>query len=121
MTTPLGKFLRKLRIDQGELLRDMANKLDVSSAFLSSVENGKKKMPENWKTKILEVYQLNANKKNEFYEAVELSSNVIKLNIEGATESNQELAILFARHFVSLDYETTDQIKKILVKYGEGN
>ena len=52
MLTSLGKFLRKLRIDIGETLRDMADKLSVSSAFLSAVENGKKKMPESWFAKI---------------------------------------------------------------------
>lgn len=40
--TSLGKFLRKLRIDRGKLLRTMSNKLGISMSFLSSVENGKK-------------------------------------------------------------------------------
>ena len=31
MLTSLGKFLRKLRIDQGEILKDMADKLGVQS------------------------------------------------------------------------------------------
>lgn len=43
MITPIGKFLRKLRIDTGEILKDMAEKLHVSPSFLSAVENGKKK------------------------------------------------------------------------------
>ena len=42
MITSLGRFLRKLRIDQGEILKDMADKLGVSVSFLSAVENGKK-------------------------------------------------------------------------------
>ena len=44
MITPIGKFLRKLRIDTGEILKDMAEKLHVSPSFLSAVENGKKKI-----------------------------------------------------------------------------
>ena len=48
MITPIGKFLRKLRIDTGEILKDMAEKLHVSPSFLSAVENGKKKMPSTW-------------------------------------------------------------------------
>ena len=43
MLTSIGRFLRKLRIDHGEILKDMADALGVSSAFLSAVENGKKK------------------------------------------------------------------------------
>ena len=49
MLTNFGKFCRKLRIDKGELLYDMAQRLKVSSAFLSKVENGKAKPPEEWK------------------------------------------------------------------------
>lgn len=45
MLTGIGKFLRKLRIDNEEILKDMADALGVSSAFLSAVENGRKKMP----------------------------------------------------------------------------
>ena len=45
MLTSIGKFFRKLRIDEGEILKDMAEKLGVSVSFLSAVENGKKRMP----------------------------------------------------------------------------
>ena len=45
MITAFGKFLRNLRMDIGELLLQMAEKLDVSPAFLSGVENGKRKIP----------------------------------------------------------------------------
>ena len=43
MATTLGVFLRKLRLANDEILKDMAKNLGVSSAFLSAVENGKKK------------------------------------------------------------------------------
>ena len=43
MVTSFGKFLRNLRMDIGELLLNMADKLGVSPAFLSGVENGKRK------------------------------------------------------------------------------
>ena len=35
-----GKFCRKLRIDQGELLKEMADKLGVSAAYLSAGKVG---------------------------------------------------------------------------------
>ena len=52
MVNSFGKFCRRLRIDRGELLADMANRLGVSSAFLSKVENGGKKPP-SWMTEKL--------------------------------------------------------------------
>ena len=47
MITKIGDFLRKLRLDNQQILKDMAEVLGVSSAFLSAVENGKKSMAFN--------------------------------------------------------------------------
>ena len=53
MLTEFGKFLRKIRIDRQELLRDMAGTLGVSVAYLSAVENGKRNVPVSWINKII--------------------------------------------------------------------
>ncbi len=58
MITELGKFLRRLRIDHGEILYNMATKLGVSITFLSSVETGKKNMPSEWVDKLSALYSL---------------------------------------------------------------
>ena len=58
MLTEFGKILRKLRIDRQELLRDMAKNLEVSSAYLSAVETGKRKIPIDWCSKISTLYKL---------------------------------------------------------------
>ena len=42
MITPFGKYLRKLRIDHDEKLKDMAAKLGVTGSYLSAVEIGKR-------------------------------------------------------------------------------
>lgn len=39
--TPLGKALRKLRISRGEPLKNMADKMGISSAQMSSIEHGR--------------------------------------------------------------------------------
>jgi transcriptional regulator with XRE-family HTH domain len=52
MITLLGKVLRKLRIDKNMLLADMAKKLNVSSAYLSSIELGKREIPQNFEDNI---------------------------------------------------------------------
>ena len=47
MLTEFGKCLRKIRIDKAELLKDMAEKLQVTSAYLSAVEHGKREIPDD--------------------------------------------------------------------------
>lgn len=111
MLTSFGKFCRKLRINNGELLYDMAEKLDVSSAFLSKVENGKKKPPKEWKKRINEQYTLNCSEQNEldrtFYEA----QNCESIDISKYSMSDKELMWSFARKFDTFDKET---LKKFL-------
>lgn len=116
MITSIGRFLRKLRIDHGEILRDMANRLEVSSAFLSAVENGKKKVPEAWIPKLEEFYSLTPMQMEELRVAVAESSNTVEINIRNASVSNRQLAISFARHFDSLDEETVKKLLDILKK-----
>ena len=51
-------LLRHLRVDKGISLKEMAEQLGVSSAFLSAIENGKKQMPENLMKKICEIFKI---------------------------------------------------------------
>ena len=57
--TRYGRVLRHIRARRKEVMRDMAKVLDVTPSFLSSVENGKEKVPEKWTEKIADHYNLN--------------------------------------------------------------
>lgn len=103
MVTKLGIFCRKLRIEEGELLYDMAKKLEVSSAFLSKVENGKKKPPVQWKEKIISEYSLSGSKLHEFEECFFNAVNADSIDISKYEESDKELMLSFARKFDALD------------------
>ena len=117
MLTSVGKFLRKLRIDKEEILRDMAKNLGVTSSFLSAVENGKKKMPDAWLPKLAKLYNLTSAQIAELKEAILESSDTIELNIRDASFENRQLAVSFARRFDSLDEETTKKLFNILNKH----
>lgn len=58
MLTDFGKFTRKLRVDHDQLLKDMAYKLGVTMSYLSAVEHGKRKIPNEWGAKLREHYDL---------------------------------------------------------------
>ena len=117
MLTSVGRFLRKLRIDHGEILRDMAKRLNVSSAFLSAVENGKKKVPEAWIPKLEENYSLTPEQLDELRTAIVESSDTVELNILNASDTNRQLAVSFARQFDTLDEETAKKLFDILKKH----
>lgn len=114
MLTSLGKFLRKLRIDNGEILKNMADKLDVTVSFLSAVENGKKRMPPVWNMRICSLYHLNEQQQAEFTAAVAETENTLEMDFHGVSIGNRELAVSFARKFAAFDEEQLANIKKIL-------
>jgi transcriptional regulator with XRE-family HTH domain len=50
--TEFGKAVRKARIDTGQTLLSMAQELGVTASFLSAMETGRKKIGEQWISKI---------------------------------------------------------------------
>ncbi len=119
MITSIGTFLRKLRLHNNEILKTMAEKLDVSSAFLSAVENGKKKMPESWYEKLTVLYNLDDQQHNEMVQAALDSGNTVELNIQNASPISRQLAVSFARQFETLDDDTSQKIFNILNNHTE--
>lgn len=114
MRAKIGDYLRDLRLANSQTLKQMADTLDVSSAFLSAVENGKKKMPEKWYGVLSEKYSLSSSQFDELKTAVDESSTTIKLNLTNVNSSNRKLAITFARSFNGLSKRETNEILKIL-------
>ncbi len=114
MLTAFGKFCRKLRIDHGELLKEMAGKLGVTSAFLSAVELGKRNVPLNWVQLLEEGYALNDKSKEELKLAIKQSAKSVKIDLENVPENNRNLALAFAREFKTLNTEEIEAFQKML-------
>lgn len=119
MLTDLGKFLRKLRIDNDETEAAMAKKIGVSSAFLSAVENGKKDIPDSWVGGICKIYSFNTEQRQEFIHSVANSKVKIKIDLRDVRNENKKLAILFAREFKYLTNEQIEEMSRIMLKKHE--
>ena len=50
--TELAKILKSIRLGNGQILKNMSDALNVTSSYLSAVENGKRPMPEEWIEKL---------------------------------------------------------------------
>ena len=119
MITQLGIFLRKLRLDSGEIMKEMAAKLDVSTSFLSSVEKRKKKMPDSWYEMIINLYDLDKEKQDELMAAIEESQRSIEINLYDLSKEKKRLALSFARELENLNKEEVDKMKIFFKKDGE--
>ena len=91
----------------------MANDLGISPAFLSAVENGKKKMPDSWFSLIPDTYHFDESAVEEFRDIAYESLEVVELNIANVSESNKKLAIRFARRFEEIDEKTSEELLKL--------
>lgn len=120
MITEYGKFLRKLRIDQGQTLKIMAEKLGISSAFLSAVENGKKKIPKTWETKLATEYELNGEQLEELRRSQQDSQQLIEINLETLSEAQKDTAFAFARSLEKFDTQDLSKLANFFSKIQEG-
>lgn len=116
MLTEFGKVLRKLRIDNQELLKDMATRLGVSSAYLSAVETGKRKIPPEWISTVEHDYRLDKATAMELRSAYEQSASELRISLANATGMQKEVAISFAKALDGLDEK---KLKKILDVVGK--
>lgn len=116
MVNNFGKFCRKLRIDNDELLYDMAEKLGVSSAFLSKVENGRKKPPKDWENLLIQKYDLNLVQTEELKKSIFEAQNYDSIDISEMEENDRIMMLSFARKFNQLDKK---KIKDLLQKDGD--
>lgn len=114
MLSPFGKFCRKLRLERGELLLDMAKKLQVQSSYLSSVEVGRKSVPESWKDEIANLYNLNIDEKKDLEKAIDESIRQIKINMENRSDKDRQFLLAFARKLDDLEFSEKESILKIL-------
>ncbi|WP_332061118.1 XRE family transcriptional regulator [Bartonella sp. CB74] len=112
MLTSFGKSLRKLRIDRVERLFDMAKKIGVSSAFLSSVEIGKKPIPSKMEEKIIEIYNLNQEVADLLRKEADICRKSFKVN--ASNPLSRETIGMFARVIDNLSEEKIMEVRQLI-------
>lgn len=112
MISAFGKKLRMIRLERDMLLKDMADDLGVSTAYLSSVENGKRSIPNEWIPKIAAMYGVD---NDELKELAFLSNTTASVELTSNMNANS-LLYSFARKFKDLDEDDISKINEILRK-----
>lgn len=112
--TEFGEFFKILRIKHGEVLADVASFLGASSSLVSSVEYGKRKIPDDWKEKIAKHYNLNDSEFLELVTAIENSQKEITIDLSNANDAQKKIAHQFQRSFNDLDDETIKALERTI-------
>jgi len=114
MLTELGETLRDIRQENFERLLDMADRLEVSSAFLSAIEHGKKKPPSDFLNKLLNQYTLESDMKQRLSQGIDRANSGV--TIRSNNPLARETAAVFARKVNTLSNDHLAEIKRLIEK-----
>jgi len=117
--TPFGEFFKILRIKHKEVLLDASKFLNVSSAYVSAVECGKRPMPEDWREKIIDHYRLSEKDIADLDQAIENSKSSVGVNLSGVSDTRRAVALQFCRSFDEMEDDVASKILKILEENGK--
>jgi len=113
--TPFGKAVRHLRIEREMLLGQMADCLGITSAYASQIETGKRPIPAGYVERIINLYQLDAEKAQGLRNEAIQSTNSFNINIPAdAQRADRVLASELATEFARLTPEAKSRILKIV-------
>ena len=112
-----GEFLKHLRIDIREMLKNMADKLSIKSSYLSAIESGNRDIPPNLTELICSKYDLSDEECKKLHEA-ELNEDrkLVQIDMEkiNANRLAKEVVLNFAGKAASLSDEQLEEINAIL-------
>jgi hypothetical protein len=115
--TPIGKELRKLRVECDERLLDMAAKVQKSAAFISAVETGSKTPPSGFEELIIRSYGLAGEVAARLREAATASRRAFVVTPNNAL--GRDTVALLARKINSLSDDQLREIRSVLSKQEE--
>jgi len=115
--TPLGAKLRALREERGVTLKDMARALDVSSAYLSALEHGRRGRP-TWflLQRIIAFFNVIWDEAEELQRLAELSDPKVTIDTGGMTPEATEFANRLARDIARLAPEDLTYLRNELIR-----
>lgn len=110
MITEFGKILRVIRVNRGINAREMSAVLNISPSYLSSIENGKRSIPDSLLVTLLSKYNLTELEIDQLNNAVK-DTREVKLDITELPDNKRRLVLALAQD--DLDDEKIDYIIKI--------
>jgi predicted transcriptional regulator len=120
MTTQLGKELKKLRIDLGTNLMGMSKMVSLSPAFLSAIETGRKRVPDNFLETLVARIPAVAKDRSKYEVLINQARKEVRVALENVNYEDAELATALARRFGSLSAEEKARLKSIVGGANDG-
>ncbi len=113
MATKFGIELRKIRLMRGDNLQNMAEKVGLSMSYMSSIENGIRKIPKDLTMKVIEVYTLNEEEKTKLIDAENNSIEEVSIDLINLNHEQKELALLLSRKLPKV--KNSDELMRMIL------
>lgn len=115
--TPLGARIRALRDERGVSLKDMAAALNVSSAYLSALEHGRRGKPTGFLLhRIIAYFNVIWDEAEELQRLAELSDPKITIDTGGLVPEATELTNRLAADITKLDVDDLKFLRNELIR-----
>ena len=112
--TAFGQFTRKLRVDRGEFLKDMAKRLGVTASYLSAVEMGKRNAPRDWARRLSDLYELPDADADALLVAVSESRTYDRLDIAHLSFDDKRLMCDLTKHLPQFDSDSRKRLRELV-------
>lgn len=117
MATEFGSTVQRLRQLAGMTLFEVAQKMNISTAFLSAVENGRKRVPDDFVQKLGQAMPQAKAQADELESLASQARGQVIVQLPKATAQDADLATVLARKFNSLSDTQKKRIRAILDNY----
>ena len=99
----LGKLLKKLRIEHGERLEEMAAKLGITPSCLSAIGSGRRQLSPKLFNSLKRSYRLSASRAEQIAMAADFCRGQIKIPFKDLTDTQRQLCAILAAKIGSAD------------------
>lgn len=123
-TSSLAKFLRILRIQNDEVLGDMANNLGIMPSYLSSIETNRRPLTPALQQRLIERYSLNEEQQKHLENYVAEAAKRVEVNLENVKDKTLfpqyvDTALMFARDLSSLGGTELKELRDLLQSFNK--
>lgn len=114
MLSEYGKTIRKIRLDKGLTMATMAKTVGYTTAYLSVIEQGKRKIPKNLTQDIINHCELSNEQAAELQKAEHLSRKSIEIDLSNVAPDKKTLVLSLACKLNDMTCEQVAMIKNIV-------
>ena len=121
-STSLAKFLKILRVQNDELLGNMADRLGIKPSYLSSIEANRRPLTDELSARVAEAYSLDEEQRRKLSSCVAEANRTVEVSLDSVQDEALlpeyvDTALLFAKDLSKMSSVELGRIKDLLNEF----